>query len=160
MTLHIMPNAKHTNEVISAPTHTGIITTRKRSLGQGNVFTPVCHSVHRGLVYIGRGGVCIRGAWADPEIYMILRDKVNKRAVRTLLECILVITKHSLLLLRNRSRRCLLNYHSISHIALFFVLVRPITRSRLLPLNKLFLHDIGCALSTKYEVKLFDKRKY
>ena len=24
------------------------ITTRKRSLGQGNIFTPVCHSVHRG----------------------------------------------------------------------------------------------------------------
>ena len=26
-----------------------IITTRKRSLGQGNVFTPVCHSVHKGV---------------------------------------------------------------------------------------------------------------
>ena len=25
-----------------------IITARKRSLRQGNVFTPVCHSVHRG----------------------------------------------------------------------------------------------------------------
>ena len=25
-----------------------IFTARKRSLGQGNVFTPVCHSVHRG----------------------------------------------------------------------------------------------------------------
>ena len=25
-----------------------IITARKRSLGQGNIFTPVCHSVHRG----------------------------------------------------------------------------------------------------------------
>ena len=25
-----------------------IFTVRKRSLGQGNVFTPVCHSVHRG----------------------------------------------------------------------------------------------------------------
>ena len=24
-----------------------IITARKRSLGQGNIFTPVCHSVHR-----------------------------------------------------------------------------------------------------------------
>ena len=24
------------------------ITARKRSLGQGNIFTPVCHSVHRG----------------------------------------------------------------------------------------------------------------
>ena len=25
-----------------------VITARKRSLGQGNNFTPVCHSVHRG----------------------------------------------------------------------------------------------------------------
>ena len=25
-----------------------LITARKRSLGQGNIFTPVCHSVHRG----------------------------------------------------------------------------------------------------------------
>ena len=25
-----------------------IFTARKRSLGQGNIFTPVCHSVHRG----------------------------------------------------------------------------------------------------------------
>ena len=63
-----------------------LITTRKRSLGQGNVFTPMCHSVHRvrspsggsesrrsasgGVVlYPGgstsrgseSGGVCIRG---------------------------------------------------------------------------------------------------
>ena len=28
-----------------------IITARKRSLGQGNIFAPVCHSVHRGGVY-------------------------------------------------------------------------------------------------------------
>ena len=27
-----------------------VITARKRSLGQGNIFTPVCHSVHRGGV--------------------------------------------------------------------------------------------------------------
>ena len=25
------------------------ITARKRSLGQGNIFTPVCHSVHTGV---------------------------------------------------------------------------------------------------------------
>ena len=38
-----------------------LITARKRSLGQGDIFTPVCHSVHRGDV---RG--CSRGggrAW-------------------------------------------------------------------------------------------------
>ena len=26
-----------------------IFTARKRSLGQGNIFTPVCHSLHRGV---------------------------------------------------------------------------------------------------------------
>ena len=30
-----------------------VITARKRSLGQGNIFAPVCHSVHRGK-YLGR----------------------------------------------------------------------------------------------------------
>ena len=54
-----------------------VITTHKRSLGQGNVFfTPVCHSVHgggRSASCLGGlhpgGGVCIRGnggGWADP----------------------------------------------------------------------------------------------
>ena len=34
-----------------------IITARKRSLGQGNIFTPVCHSVHGGWhVWLLRGG--------------------------------------------------------------------------------------------------------
>ena len=37
-----------------------IITARKRSLGQGNIFTPVCHSVHRGGGVRGcLGGVCV-----------------------------------------------------------------------------------------------------
>ena len=34
-----------------------VFTARKRSLGQGNIFTPVCHSVHR-----GRGG-CLSAWW-------------------------------------------------------------------------------------------------
>ena len=35
-----------------------IITARKRSLGQGNIFTPVCHSVHRGGMHgCSRGGM-------------------------------------------------------------------------------------------------------
>ena len=33
-----------------------IVTARKRSLGQGNVFTRVCHSVHRGRGSAWRGG--------------------------------------------------------------------------------------------------------
>ena len=32
-----------------------LVTARKRSLGQGNIFTPVCHSVHR--------GVCLSACW-------------------------------------------------------------------------------------------------
>ena len=113
-----------------------IITARKRSLGQGNIFTPVCHSVHRGgipaciagsiptcLAAGGRcaipacigewgvlllgvpgpgdarsGGVCSRGVctwgacfqggawWRPPPRRLLLR------AVRILLECILVCT--------------------------------------------------------------------
>ena len=45
-----------------------IFTARKRSLGQGNIFTPVCHSVHRGggmhgclggACVVARGGACV-----------------------------------------------------------------------------------------------------
>ena len=36
----------------------GIITARKRGLGQGNVFTPVCHSVHEGEEVCPGGGLC------------------------------------------------------------------------------------------------------
>ena len=61
-----------------------VITARKRSLGQGNVFTRMCHSVHRGRrsalggstfrAPASRGvclqGVWIQGSWADPLRYM------------------------------------------------------------------------------------------
>ena len=48
-----------------------MFTARKRSLGQGNIFTPVCHSVHRGACVVAPvGGVrgCSRGghAWLLP----------------------------------------------------------------------------------------------
>ena len=36
-----------------------LITARKRSLGQGNIFTPVCHSVHRRGVRGCSGGACV-----------------------------------------------------------------------------------------------------
>ena len=36
-----------------------VFTARKRNSGEGNVFTPVCHSVHRGELH--PGGVCIWG---------------------------------------------------------------------------------------------------
>ena len=76
---------------------------------QTNVFTPVRHSVHRGGwlptmhhrphdkgqgVCIQGGSACMRGVyiWGVGEIPQeaILRDTVNKWAVRILLECILV----------------------------------------------------------------------
>ena len=39
-----------------------IFTARKRSLGQGNIFTPVCHSVHRGGWHVWLlGGQGVRG---------------------------------------------------------------------------------------------------
>ena len=40
-----------------------ILTARKRRLGQGNVFTPVCHSVHRGVW--SRGDACWGGLWSQ-----------------------------------------------------------------------------------------------
>ena len=46
--------------------YNSLFTARKRSLGQGNVFTPVCDSVQRGSLYPGEGvlypaGLCPRG---------------------------------------------------------------------------------------------------
>ena len=47
--------------------------------------------IHRGVCICIQGvGVCIQGGWADPPI-QILWDRVNERAVRTLLECSLVL---------------------------------------------------------------------
>ena len=81
-----------------------VITARKRSLGQGNIFNPVCHSVHggvpgpvgvcliwgggacsRGVCSGGGGGACSGGAWWRPPGRLLLR------AVRILLVCILVV---------------------------------------------------------------------
>ena len=62
-----------------------ILTVRKRSLGQGDVLTPVCHSVHGGL-HRGRG----LGRHL-PAPHQIARDTVNEQAVCILLECILVM---------------------------------------------------------------------
>ena len=42
-----------------------VITTRKRSLGQGNVFTPVCHSVH------GEGSLMSLGSWLPGPILLL-----------------------------------------------------------------------------------------
>ena len=66
-----------------------IFTARKRSLGQGNVFTPVCYSVHKG------GGVsvpaCITGHMIGGSLSGEWIRYGNERAVRILLECIFVL---------------------------------------------------------------------
>ena len=50
-----MPREVFTRSEIQPEIGTRTITTRKRSLGQGNMFTPVCHSVHGGG-WSGPGG--------------------------------------------------------------------------------------------------------
>ena len=67
-----------------APKH--ILTARKRSLGQGNVFTSVCHSV-RGVGWLPNMHHRSHHITEPPPAWC----RVNKRAVRILLECILVI---------------------------------------------------------------------
>ena len=76
-----------------------IITTRKRNLGQGNIFAPVCHSVHRGgvcsrgLSACSRGGcLLLGGAWSQGGclVETPLPGRLLLRVVRILLECILV----------------------------------------------------------------------
>ena len=60
----------------------------QRSCGQGNIFTPVRHSVHRG------GGLPQRPPPAKetpPETGTPTRHTVNERPVRISLECILVV---------------------------------------------------------------------
>ena len=85
-----------------------IFTARRRSLGQGNIFAPVCHSVHRGSASVHSqiphtnppppGADTPPGTRYSPEqtppsrppMQCMLGDTVNKRAVCILLECNLV----------------------------------------------------------------------
>ena len=71
----------------------------QRSCGQGNIFTPVCHSVHR-----GGGWFCLNACWDTTHPWtrqtsprtrqtppgIRLQHTVYERPVRILLECILV----------------------------------------------------------------------
>ena len=89
-----------------------IVTARKRSLGQGNIFVPVCHSVHRGVCFSAYPPPQRRTPPHPPEqtpprkrhspqgpdpprsrhppAQCMLGDTLNKQAVRILLECNLV----------------------------------------------------------------------
>ena len=96
---------------MNSPSMTALVTVRKRSLGQGNVFTPVCDSVreggslsqhapmhhrsHDGGGGLCRGGVCPRGSLSGG--FLLGRPDNrdprygNKWVVHILLECILVL---------------------------------------------------------------------
>ena len=72
-----------------------LITAHKWSLGQGNIFTCVCHSIHRGRG-LSPGGLPDRDApWTENPLNRDPPDRDpplygGERAVRILLECILV----------------------------------------------------------------------
>ena len=71
--------------------NTQILIARKRSLGQGNIFTDVGHSVRGGdFPACITGGSASMGGWADPPPQYYWDTTDNKRAVRILLEYILV----------------------------------------------------------------------
>ena len=66
--------------------------------GQGNVFTRVCHSVHRGRWFASKGGLHQLGFASRGGLHLEgvgrpipQSDTVNERAVPILLECILVL---------------------------------------------------------------------
>ena len=75
---------------------TGSFLSPANEVCEGYVFTPVRQSFYShggGGVFIQEMGVCIRGvrSWADPPPpHRILRDTIDERTVRILLECILV----------------------------------------------------------------------
>ena len=84
-----------------------IITVRKRSLGQGNIFRSVCQEFcpHGGSTWAGtppRPGT-IPGRGTPPEQCM-LGDTGNKRAVPIILECIPVISIYVFSLLHKVGR--------------------------------------------------------
>ena len=69
-----------------------IVAAHKRSLWQGNVFKPVSQTFSsQGTGEQNESPSPPDADSSPPEIHEILRDTVNKRAVRILLECILVV---------------------------------------------------------------------
>ena len=88
--------------------HSYIVTTRKRSLGQGNIFRSVCQE------FCSQGGFCLSTCWDTPPgtrhppgpgtpqkqtplAQSMLGDTVNKQVVCILLECNLVCNGSQLL---------------------------------------------------------------
>ena len=98
--------------IFLSPSYFFIYYRPKRSFGQGNIFTPVCHSVHRGGVWQGDppgwmeeppqlDGEPPPAGWRNPPGWMEepppgsgLQHTVYDRPVRILLECILVFREN------------------------------------------------------------------
>ena len=78
-----------TLEFVCQYTKMAIFTDCIRSIGEGYVFTRVCHSVHREVYPLRRQTSHRRQTPLLPQIH---QDMVNRRSVRILLECILVST--------------------------------------------------------------------
>ena len=93
--MQIVPPKTYLVKLCSLSNKPQFITARKRSLGQGNIFAPVCHSVHRGggLVPGGPGGVWSGGVWSRRGAWWRPPGRLLLRSVRILLECILVYIK-------------------------------------------------------------------
>ena len=81
--------------------HSRFITARKESLGEGNIFAPVCHSVHSGggsaSVHAGIPPWTRHPPEQTPPAQCMLGDTVNKQTVCILLECNLVSKKFCLI---------------------------------------------------------------
>ena len=119
-----------------------LFTARKRSLGQGNVFTPVCQS------FCSQGGLHPAGSasgvvglhsesatrgWADPPSHQILWDMVNEWAVRILLECTLVEIRTKWELDENEMMKNLFNFSTV------FIIYHP--------------SSLNCTISSSDEIR-------
>ena len=119
-----------------------LVTARKRSLGQGNIFTSVCQE------FCSQGVVCLSACWdttplppssrhpppgpgtppgPDTPLHCMLGDTVNKRAVCILLECNLVLIKDirmsSAVFLDINLRKCYISSSLTEFIRLHFSLL-------------------------------------
>ena len=99
--IHVVTTKIYKKKLIGSFLYFGCLYRPQRSCGQGNIFTPVCHSVHRGGSASVHAGIPTPARkqtppaketplGADTPTGSRLRHTVNERPVRILLECILV----------------------------------------------------------------------
>ena len=96
MEAHVKSKPVYQTCVLRAIWLGGSFTARKRSLGQGNIFAPVCHSVHgggvsaRGDAWSGGVSGAREGCSQGGSLVETPLGQLLLQAVRFLLECILV----------------------------------------------------------------------